>query len=499
MPPFEMKVFSPSMRTWSGPSGVAAVASAATSEPASGSESANAAIVTPSPRQATSRRQVPSTSAWSISGPIASAAQARSSRAKRRWRSSKNGQSRKDASGTSIPLEHRLLLRREGAVGAGEVLGRHAQGLRHGLGLDRLLDRHRPLHGEHALRHGVAEGRTRGDLASERARLVLEALRSRKPAEEAPGGALIGRHEAAGVEELRRPALADDAGQDRAGAHVAAGESDLVEQERDLRPWRANADVGGHCDDGAGPGADAVDSGDDRLRRGPHRLDELAGHAREGGQPLRAHLDQRPDDLEHVAAGREIAAGAGDHHRLHRVVLLAGKEEVGELAVAREGERVLALRAVERDRRDLVLDREQEMRRPVARERQRDGIRGPAHGRAPLTAPPADALARARSRSSSSTSRRDRSRNISPIQRSCSFAMAPNSAQPRPVRLTTCARRSVSEVRRARWPVATRRSTSAVRLPFDTIMRLERSLRVSPSGALSSWAMRSKRGSVTSN
>ena len=49
MPPFEMKVFSPSMRTWSGPSGVAAVASAATSEPASGSESANAAIVTPSP------------------------------------------------------------------------------------------------------------------------------------------------------------------------------------------------------------------------------------------------------------------------------------------------------------------------------------------------------------------------------------------------------------------------------------------------------------------
>ena len=47
MPPFEIQVFSPSMRTCSAPSGVAAVAIAATSEPASGSESAKAAIASP--------------------------------------------------------------------------------------------------------------------------------------------------------------------------------------------------------------------------------------------------------------------------------------------------------------------------------------------------------------------------------------------------------------------------------------------------------------------
>ena len=34
---------------------------------------------------------------------------------------------------------------------------------------------------------------------------------------------------------------------------------------------------------------------------------------------LRMHLDQRADDLVHVAAGAEIAAGAGDHHVLDAV------------------------------------------------------------------------------------------------------------------------------------------------------------------------------------
>jgi len=47
MPPFEIQVFVPVMRTCAFPSGFAVVASAATSDPASGSESANAAIASP--------------------------------------------------------------------------------------------------------------------------------------------------------------------------------------------------------------------------------------------------------------------------------------------------------------------------------------------------------------------------------------------------------------------------------------------------------------------
>ena len=48
MPPFDIQVLLPSMRTCELPSGVAVVAIAATSEPASGSDSANAAISLPS-------------------------------------------------------------------------------------------------------------------------------------------------------------------------------------------------------------------------------------------------------------------------------------------------------------------------------------------------------------------------------------------------------------------------------------------------------------------
>src|SRR5678815_6032192 len=70
-----------------------------------------------------------------------------SSRASRRCRSSKNGQPRKEASVAAplVALEAGLLLRGEGLVGAREVLGLHADRLRLGLGLERLLDREVPL------------------------------------------------------------------------------------------------------------------------------------------------------------------------------------------------------------------------------------------------------------------------------------------------------------------------------------------------------------------
>src|SRR3712207_1165617 len=132
----------------------------------------------------------------------------------------------------------------------------------------------------------------------------------------------------------------------------------------------------------------------------------------------RRHTRYWRDWSSDVCSSDLVAAGAGDHHRLHGLVLLAGPEEVGELAVAVERERVLPLRPVQRHGRDLALDAKEEVRRTVAAERQRDGVGGSAHACPPSTARRAEALALARRRRSSSTSRRDRSSNISATQSS---------------------------------------------------------------------------------
>src|SRR3712207_7714718 len=58
-----------------------------------------------------------------------------------------------------------------------------------------------------------------------------------------------------------------------------------------------------------------------------------------------------------------------------------------------EGERVLPLRPVQRHGRDLALDGETEMRRPIGAQRQRDGVGGSAHACPPSTARRAEALA----------------------------------------------------------------------------------------------------------
>ena len=146
-------------------------------------------------------------------------------------------------------------------------------------------------------------------------------------------------------------------GKDGAGAHVAAGKPDLVEQERHLGAGRREAQVGRHGDDGAGARADALDRRDDRLRRGAHGLHQFARHAREGGEALGVHLDEGADDLEHVAAGREVAACPRDDDGFDLIVLGAGMEEIGQLAVALEGERVLLVRTVEGHGRDGAIDR----------------------------------------------------------------------------------------------------------------------------------------------
>ena len=152
-------------------------------------------------------------------------------------------------------------------------------------------------------------------------RLGLQRLGRHEPVVEAPALALLGAHRAPGVEQFGRPALADDARQDGAGAHVAAGKADAREQEGRLGRRRREPDVGGHGDDRARPHRHAVDGRDDRLAAVQHRLDEIARHAREGEQLLHVHGDQRADDVVHIAARAEIAAIGQEHDRMHVVLV----------------------------------------------------------------------------------------------------------------------------------------------------------------------------------
>jgi hypothetical protein len=55
------------------------------------------------------------------------------------------------------------------------------------------------------------------------------------------------------------------------------------------------------------------------------------------------HLHQRADDLVHVAAAAEVAAGAGEDHGLDVGGVDQLAEQVAQFAVGLEGQRVLAV------------------------------------------------------------------------------------------------------------------------------------------------------------
>src|SRR5690606_39118307 len=72
---------------------------------------------------------------------------------------------------------------------------------------------------------------------------------------------------------------------------------------------------------------------------------------------------QGTDDVVHVAAGAEVAFRAGDDHALHLVHVRKGAERVAQFRVGFEGQRVLALGAIERDGGDAVGELPTEMLR----------------------------------------------------------------------------------------------------------------------------------------
>jgi hypothetical protein len=77
---------------------------------------------------------------------------------------------------------------------------------------------------------------------------------------------------------------------------------------------------------------------------------------------LALHLDQRPDDFVHVAAGAEIAASTGDHDVLDVVRIGEVAERISQLGVGFERQRILPFRPVQGDSRHLTVDLPKEMR-----------------------------------------------------------------------------------------------------------------------------------------
>jgi hypothetical protein len=101
--------------------------------------------------------------------------------------------------------------------------------------------------------------------------------------------------------------------------------------------------------------SDAIDRRHDGLRAGAHGLDQVARHAREHQQLGCLQLHQRTDDLVDIATGAEIASGPGHDHGLDFRGVGQRPKEVTKLGIGFECQRVLPLRAVERDRCDFPI------------------------------------------------------------------------------------------------------------------------------------------------
>ena len=167
----------------------------------------------------TMRRHVPSTSWWSMRS--ATACPRRRPRPRRAAPAVLRSEERpveeaQVGHAGQLPSNTGFCLRREGPVGAAEILRLHAERLGDGLGLDGVVDAHRPFHLQHALGEAGARnsGRRRGCRASSGRRGAGRSAAAHEPVEEAPALAFLARHGAAGEQQFARAALADDAGQD---------------------------------------------------------------------------------------------------------------------------------------------------------------------------------------------------------------------------------------------------------------------------------------------
>ena len=175
-----------------------------------------------------------------------------------------------------------------------------------------------------------------------------------------------------------------------------------------------------------------VDRRDDRLRAGPHGLDEVARHFGEPQQVGRLHRHQRPDDVEHVAPRREVPTRSGQDEGLDGLVRLGGSKQADEFRIGFEGQRILPFGPVQRDRADEAVDGQRDVLRGVGGERRHDGaeLQGRHDGDSSDTPRRTEDFSLASNPIRASMSLALRSSNIAPIQSPCCRAIAWNAARP---------------------------------------------------------------------
>jgi hypothetical protein len=135
----------------------------------------------------------------------------------------------------------------------------------------------------------------------------------------APALALLSAHGAPGIEQLRRAALADDARQHGARAHVAAGKPDAGEQERGLRLRRGKRRSEAMVMIAPAPTATPSTAEMIGLPQPIIALTRSPVMRVKFSRLLHVHFRQRADDVVHIAAGTEVAAVGQEYNRVHIV------------------------------------------------------------------------------------------------------------------------------------------------------------------------------------
>src|SRR6185437_6811845 len=130
-------------------------------------------------------------------------------------------------------------------------------------------------------------------------------------------------------------------------------------------PGRTEPKVGHHGENGPGARAHSIDGCDDGLWAGPHGLHDIPGHPRELEESLRRTLRQRTYDLVHITARAEVASSARDDECAYLACSGQCAEQVWQLRVRVERQRVLALRTAESHHADTLRRVPLEMSRRV--------------------------------------------------------------------------------------------------------------------------------------
>ena len=192
--------------------------------------------------------------------------------------------------------------------------------------------------------------RHRGDFRGQRTRFVDQRIGFDHPADEAPVQRRIGIDHIAGIEQLRRPRLADDARQDP-GAAIAGNDAQLEESDAEFRPIAGDAHVREAGKIASQPDGRPIDCGNQRhaqsVERAQDLVDVVAIAVRDFGRSAAEIAGLVLHRLD-IAARAEGSARSGEDHAAHVDIAVDRVAGGGEgIAIARCPERVHAVGTVE--------------------------------------------------------------------------------------------------------------------------------------------------------